>query len=87
MHTLADVFGPTGAELAASDVADPQVGARTFATTGVRREPPESATRALLNPSHSAIFWIGLAAVLGLVIVSGQVKVEAALGGSAGRKG
>jgi hypothetical protein len=87
VHTLADVFGPTGAELAASDMADPQTSPRTFATTPVRREPPANPVRALVNPSHSAIFWIGLAAVLGLVLVSGQVKVEAALGGRAGRKG
>jgi hypothetical protein len=47
--------------------------------------PPENVIRALLDPHGSAIFWVALAAILGLVLVTGQVRVEAALGGRAGR--
>jgi hypothetical protein len=89
VKTLADEFGLSGSDLADQAVADPGYmgpgNAGPIATTRVRNAPPDNAIRALLDPSHSAIFWIGVAAILGLVLVTGQVRVEAALGGRAGR--
>lgn len=84
MQTSAEIFGTGGYELAALDAADPQTPPRTIATTDARQAVPEG-IGALLDPKHSAIFWIGAAAILGLVIVTGQFRVEAALGGRAGR--
>jgi hypothetical protein len=46
---------------------------------------PASGFNGLLDPKGSALFWIGLAAVLGLVIVTGQLKVSAALRARGGR--
>lgn len=85
--TAADLFGVSSRDQAALDMLDPGTSAhRTFASTEARNEPPRDPVRALLDPQGSAIFWIGLAALLGLVLVSGQVRVEAALGSRVGRK-
>ncbi len=86
MHFASEIFGPSSEDLARADAIDPQTPySRTIATTGVRDQPPSNPIMALLDPKGSAIFWIALAAVLGLIIVTGQVKIEAALGGRAGK--
>jgi hypothetical protein len=87
VHTLTDLFGISSEELARSDHADPQTApSRPYATTETQLAAPPKAHQALLDPKGSAIFWIAAAAVLGLVLISGQVRVEAALGGRAGRR-
>lgn len=81
MHDMKQVFGLTGEQLAVMDANDPATPAvRSVATTGIHTAPAERAVGALLDPQYSAIFWVGLAAILGLVLVTGQLKVEAALG-------
>jgi len=86
VKTTAETFGLSGYELAQETARDPQVAAQPVATTRAQNEPPLNPIKALLDPSHSAIFWIGLAAILGLVMVTGQFRVQAKLGGRAGRK-
>jgi hypothetical protein len=86
VRTMAETFGVSGSELAAMDVLDPQTSPRTYATTDTRQAVPESTFGALLDPTHSAAFWVGVAAVLGLILVTGQVRVEAALGMRGGKK-
>jgi hypothetical protein len=88
MHTLDDIFGVTSDDLARADAVDPQTASVRTYTTAVNspgNETPRQASMALLDPRGSAIFWIAAAAVLGLVLVTGQVKVEAALSGRGGR--
>lgn len=87
MRTAAETFGSSGADLAAASVVDPQASPSPIATTRVQNQPPTNPFKALLDPSHSAIFWIGLAALLGLVLVTGQFRIDAKLGGRAGRRG
>jgi hypothetical protein len=84
-YTAEEMFGVQSAMLAETDVANPTTPTPTMATTRARNVPPENVIRALLDPHGSAIFWVALAAILGLVLVTGQVRVEAALGGRAGR--
>lgn len=48
-------------------------------------QPPDSAARALIDPRGSAIFWVAVAAVLGLAMVSGQLKVSAAVKARGGK--
>jgi hypothetical protein len=86
VRTAQETFGISGAALAGEISADPQVAAQPYATTRFQNEPPLNPLRALTDPTHSAIFWIGLAALLGLVLVTGQFRVQAALGGRAGRR-
>ncbi len=87
MHTASELFGIPSIDLARGDMMDPQTsGHRTYATTTVREEPPSNPLMALLDPQGSAIFWIALAGVLGLVLITGQVRFEAALGGRAGKR-
>lgn len=40
-------------------------------------QPAPNAARAMVDPRGSAIFWIALAAALGLAMVSGQLAVSA----------
>jgi hypothetical protein len=87
MRTAEETFGVGSALLAESDIANPTTPTPTVATTRARNEPPLNPVKALVDPHGSAIFWVALAAILGLVLVTGQVRVEAALGGRAGRKG
>lgn len=87
MQTAAETFGVESAILAESDVANPTTPTPTIATTRARNEPPLNPIKALVDPHSSAIFWIAAASILGLILVTGQVKVEAALGGRAGRRG
>jgi hypothetical protein len=83
---MEDTFGVSGHDLAVDMQLDPQVAPSPMATTRLRNAPPDNPVRALLDPSHSAIFWVALAALLGLILVTGQFKVQAALGGRAGRR-
>ena len=48
-------------------------------------QPARSPVSALLDPRGSALFWIALASVLGLLLVSGELKVAAAVRGRAGK--
>lgn len=88
MYTAKEMFGISGEELAVRDAWDPQTPAqRTVATASKSSlEPPRTAVRALADPQGSAIFWIAAAAILGLILITGRLRVEAALGGRAGRK-
>lgn len=86
MRTAAETFGISGAELASEAVVDPQASPSPVATTRVQNEPATSPVKALVDPHGSAIFWIALAALLGLVLISGQSRVELALGGRVGRR-
>ncbi len=82
MHTAEDIFGPLGNpdRMAAANLLDPQTpAAPAMATTEATLQPSPS-FRSLVDP-HAAVFWVGLAAVLGLVLVTGHIKVEAALRG------
>jgi hypothetical protein len=81
VQSLEDVFGVSPAEIA----ADGDLATVPYATTGEQDQPPMQARRALLDPQGSAIFWVALAAVLGLVLVTGQLKVSAALRARGGR--
>jgi hypothetical protein len=88
VQTLSDIFGTSSDELARADARDPQtpqVRPYTTAVNSPGNQPPRAAAMALLDPKGSAIFWIAAAAVLGLVLVTGQVKIEAALSGRGGR--
>jgi hypothetical protein len=48
-------------------------------------QPHDNAARALTDPRGSAIFWIAIAAVAGLAMVSGQLKVAANLKARGGK--
>lgn len=48
-------------------------------------QPHPHALGALLDPRGSAVFWLAVAAILGLAMVSGQIKVSAALKTRAGK--
>lgn len=86
MQTAEDIFGLSANDLAAQSLASPQTGAApAIATTEATLQPSPSPLRALTDPKGSALFWIGLAAILGLVMVTGQLKVSAALKGGVGR--
>lgn len=87
MQSAEDIFGPMGNPnyMATRSLEDPTTGASPiYATTEATLQPASTPLRALLDPKGSAIFWIALAAVLGLVLVTGQLKVSAALKGRAG---
>lgn len=86
MRTAQETFGISGAALAAEQTLDPQSSPSPIATTRVQNQPAGGAVGGLLDPHGSAIFWIALAALLGLVMVTGQARIEASLGGRAGRR-
>lgn len=89
MHTIADIFGQDSDTLARQDAADPGTPAVRTVTTAVNspgNETPHSAVAALMDPKGSAIFWVGLAALLGLVLVTGQARFEVAAGSRVGRR-
>jgi hypothetical protein len=88
MQTMEEKFG----SLADPDVqaqmalASPQTGAApAHATTDATMGPPPNALRALTDWQHSPIFWVAIAAVLGLAMVSGQLAVSARLRARGGR--
>lgn len=90
MYTAEQVFGVSGADLAHDFYNDAQTPASpAVATTEQALAPPLNPFHALLDPSHSAIFWVGAAALLGLLLVSGEFKVAAMVGGGGrvGRRG
>lgn len=90
MQTISQTFGLSGDELALADHYDPQTPqTRTVSTApgSVTTAAAISATRSLIDPHGSAMFWIAAAAVLGLVLVTGQIRVQAALATRAGRRG
>jgi hypothetical protein len=86
--TASEVFGISGPDLAQEQAADPQSGPSPIATTRQTNAPPSNPLKALLDPQGSAIFWIALAAILGLFMIHGQASVDTKLGfgGSAGGK-
>jgi hypothetical protein len=86
MRTVDETFGISSAGLAAEAATDPTIQTPTMATTRTQNQPPSNPVKALMDPHGSAIFWIGLASILGLVMVAGQGRVEASLGGRVGRK-
>jgi len=86
MRTAEETFGVSGVDLAQAARVDASSAPSPVATTRVQNEPPANPLRALIDPHGSAIFWIGLAALLGLVMITGQFRVQAALGGRAGRR-
>lgn len=89
MWTIEDIFGVNSDQLAHADAADPTTPLRTYATSenGPTLSHSPNAFAAMLDPRGSAIFWIALFAILGLVLVTGQIKVEGALGTRYGKKG
>lgn len=86
MHTMEDVFGLEAERMAAAAVANPSVQTPIAATTRAQDVPSANPLRALADPRNSAIFWIGLAALLGLIIVTGQLKVSAAVAARGGKR-
>lgn len=91
MRTASETFGVSGTDIAAAASADANSMPSPVATTRLSNQPPANAFKALLDPSGSAIFWIGLAALLGLVLVHGEARIDTKLGlgvgGRAGRRG
>lgn len=87
MRTTEETFGISGADLASAQQADPQANPSPIATTRSQAAPPANPLKALLDPQGSAIFWLALAAVLGLFLVNAQTSVEGKLrlGGRVGR--
>lgn len=85
--TMDATFGLNPNALATQSLAHPDTpAAPAIATTEVTMQPANSAARRILDPKGSAAFWIFLAAILGLVMMSGELKVAGALGGRVGRK-
>lgn len=66
-------FGFEGASAGGNIATAPAPGAP--ATSSL--QPPPNALKALTDPRGSAIFWIAIAAILGLAMVSGQLAVSA----------
>lgn len=86
MDSITDMFGILAEPeaLAAANLADHGTSAApAIATTNATVRP---GARGLLDPRGSALFWVGLAAVLGLILVSGQLKVSAVLNGRGGKR-
>lgn len=86
--TVEELFGP-----GANPMGNAQAFARSsdtpaapaMATTDATNSSPDNPLRALLDPRDSALFWIGLASVLGLLLVTGQLKVQAAVSARKGK--
>ncbi|HEY8775799.1 MAG TPA: hypothetical protein VIM33_04875 [Gaiellaceae bacterium] len=89
MWAIQDIFGVTSDQLAQADARDPTTPLRTYSTaqdSPGAQNVPSNAFAAMLDPRGSAIFWIALFAILGLILVTGQIKVEGAVGSRVGRK-
>lgn len=88
MRTAQETFGLSGPDLAAQQVADPQSNPSPVATTRARNTVPTNPLSALADPTGSAIFWVGLAALLGLFLVHGEASISTKLGvgGRAGKR-
>ena len=76
-----DHFGFAGAAAGGSTAT----AATPVAPASSTLRPHPNALGALTDPRGSAIFWIVLAAGLGLAMVTGQLKVSAALKTRAGK--
>jgi hypothetical protein len=86
VQTFEELFGRSPASLALESAASPLTpSAPAMATTEATHSPPDNPLRALLDPRNSAIFWVALAAIIGLVAVTGQLKVSAALSAKGGK--
>jgi hypothetical protein len=87
MHTAVDLFGPLAEpdRAAAMSLLDPSTPAAPAHASTEATLLPSTGVHGLLDPKGSALFWIGLAAVLGLVLVTGQLKVSAALRARGGK--
>ena len=84
--TLEGTVGITAESLASQSLASPYTSAApAIATTDTTDMPAHSPIKRLLDPKGSAAFWIFVAAILGLALVSGELKVAAALGGRLGK--
>ena len=87
MDSITDVFGTLadpdllGRASSKSDITGASPAVATVSKTG-----PATGLKGLLDPRGSAIFWVVVAAVLGLAMVSGQLKVSAALNGRGGKR-
>lgn len=81
MESIESLFGVSPGEI----VADENLTTVPYATTTAQDQPPRQAHLALLDPQGSAIFWVALAAILGLVMITGQLKVSALLRARGGR--
>ena len=88
MRTSAETFGMSGPDLAAEQQADPNSNPSPIATTRASLAVPSNPLKALIDPQGSAIFWIALAAVFGLLMVHGQAQISGklGLGGRAGKR-
>lgn len=86
MRTVSETFGVSGPDLAAAAQADSNSMPSPVATTRSQNQPPSNPLKALIDPTGSAIFWIAAAALLGLILVTGELRLDAKLGGRAGRK-
>jgi hypothetical protein len=80
MRTAQETFGTSGAELAAEQSLDPQSAPSPVATTRVQNAPANGALGGLLDPHGSAIFWVFLASLLGLLLVEGNFRIQTAAG-------
>lgn len=89
MWTVEDIFGVSSDQLAEADKRDPTTPLRTYSTAENSPDAhnvPSNAFAAMLDPRGSAIFWIALFAILGLILVTGQIRVEGAVGSRVGKK-
>lgn len=90
MLGTADTFGTMESKFGVS----PEATAQQAAANSAVQTPVHSSTEGNLTPSptrgivdpNSAIFWLAVAAVLGLAIVSGELKLSAALKARGGRR-
>lgn len=87
MHSAVDLFGPLAEpdRLATMNLLDPGTPAAPAHASTEATLLPSEGFHGLLDPKGSPLFWIGLAAVLGLVLVTGQLKVSAALRARGGK--
>jgi hypothetical protein len=88
VYSSAEIFGVSGDQLAYNDAMDPQTPASRAMVAAPSRHlsPPLNPARALVDPKGSAIVWVGAAALIGLMMVSGRIAIEAAVGGRVGRR-
>jgi hypothetical protein len=88
VYSISEIFGISSDDMARSDAHDPTTPYRTYSTaenSPGALNPPDNPLAALLDPKGSPIFWIALFSILGLVLVTGQIRVEGALGSRVGK--
>lgn len=87
MDSITDRFGTLAdPDLVGRAWVDSDITGAAPAIATVSKTSPATGLKGLLNPRGSAIFWVVVAAVLGLAMVSGQLKVSAALNGRGGKR-